>query len=170
MDCNLSSSSNHGISQARMLEWVAISFSRESFQPRDQSQVSWIAGRFFTIWATREAQIKWSHCVVHTAFLHSFTLSPPSSLPQTLAPWREELCLSYSWDQHKLAFQSVFIKWMNDLQFRWLGWNRPKRKKSNSSSSGVWAPRSPKERAYGSLGFHTFLQGSPWLWLYTWSY
>ena len=38
----------------RILEWVAISFSRESCQPRDQSQVSWIAGRFFTVWATRE--------------------------------------------------------------------------------------------------------------------
>ena len=46
-------SSVHGISQARILEWVAIPFSRGSSQPRDQTQVSYIAGSFFTIWAAR---------------------------------------------------------------------------------------------------------------------
>ena len=45
----------HGILQARILEWVAIPFSRGSYQPRDQTQVSCTAGRFFTIWATKEA-------------------------------------------------------------------------------------------------------------------
>ena len=55
MDCRLPRSSLHGISQARILEWVAISFSRLSSQPRDRSWVSCISGRFFTIWATREA-------------------------------------------------------------------------------------------------------------------
>ena len=45
-----------GILQARILEWVAIHFSRGSSQPRDQTQVSQIASRFFTVWATREAQ------------------------------------------------------------------------------------------------------------------
>ena len=42
--------------QARILEWVAFPFSRGSSQPRDRTQVSHIAGRFFTSWATREAQ------------------------------------------------------------------------------------------------------------------
>ena len=46
----------HEILQARILEWVAFPFSRESSQPRDRTQVSCIAGRFFTSWATREAQ------------------------------------------------------------------------------------------------------------------
>ena len=46
----------HGILQARILEWVAFPFSRGSSQPRDQTQVSRIAGRFFTSWASREAQ------------------------------------------------------------------------------------------------------------------
>ena len=50
----------HGILQARILEWVAFPFSRGSSQPRDQTQVSHIAGRFFTSWATREAQEYWS--------------------------------------------------------------------------------------------------------------
>ena len=45
----------HGILQARILEWVAISLSRWSFQPRDRTQVSCIAGRCFILWATREA-------------------------------------------------------------------------------------------------------------------
>ena len=56
MDCSPPASSVRGIPQARTLEWVAISFSRGSFQPRDQTQVSsCIAGRFFTDWATRKA-------------------------------------------------------------------------------------------------------------------
>ena len=50
----------HGILQARKLEWVAVPFSRESSQPRDWTQVSHIAGGFFTSWATREAQEYWS--------------------------------------------------------------------------------------------------------------
>jgi len=50
----------HGILQARILEWVAVPFSRGSSQPRDRSQVSHIVGRFFTSWATREAQEYWS--------------------------------------------------------------------------------------------------------------
>ena len=44
-----------GILQARILEWVAFSFSRGSSQARDRTQVSCIAGGFFTSWATREA-------------------------------------------------------------------------------------------------------------------
>ena len=55
MDCSPPGSSVHGILQARILEWVAISFSRESSRPRDWIQVSRIAGRCFNLWATREA-------------------------------------------------------------------------------------------------------------------
>ena len=54
VDCSLPGSSVHGISEARILEWVAISFSRVSSWPRNQTQVSCIAGRFFTNWAMRE--------------------------------------------------------------------------------------------------------------------
>ena len=53
MDCSLPDSSFHGILQARILEWVAVACSRGSSQPRDWTQVSLIAGEFFTIWATR---------------------------------------------------------------------------------------------------------------------
>ena len=58
MDCSLPVSSVYGIFQARILEWVAISFSRGSSQPRDRTLVSCNAGRRFTIWATREAQVR----------------------------------------------------------------------------------------------------------------
>ena len=56
MDCSPLSSSVHGILQARVLEWVAISSCRGSSWPRDWPRVSCNAGIFFTIWATREAQ------------------------------------------------------------------------------------------------------------------
>ena len=54
MNCSLPGSSVHGIFQARVLEWVAISFSRGSSRPRDRTRVSRIVGRCFTVWATRE--------------------------------------------------------------------------------------------------------------------
>ena len=57
---SLPGSSVHGILQARILEWEAIPFSMGSSQPRVQTQVSRIAGCFFTIWATREAHEYWS--------------------------------------------------------------------------------------------------------------
>ena len=57
-DCSPPGSSVHGILQARILEWVAIPFSRGSSQPRDRTQVSLIAGGFFTIWVIREAHVK----------------------------------------------------------------------------------------------------------------
>ena len=49
----------HGILQARILEWVAVPFSGGSFQPRDWTQVSHIAGGFFTSWATRPCFKSW---------------------------------------------------------------------------------------------------------------
>ena len=53
VDRSLPGSSVHRILQARILEWVAILFSRGSSRPRDLTQVSCIAGGFFTIWTTR---------------------------------------------------------------------------------------------------------------------
>ena len=49
VDCSLPGSSAHGILQARILEWVAISFSRGSSQPRDRTRVSHIGGRRFNL-------------------------------------------------------------------------------------------------------------------------
>ena len=54
MECSPPGSSAHGIFQT-ILEWVAMRFSRQSSQPRDWTRVSCMAGKFFTIWATRES-------------------------------------------------------------------------------------------------------------------
>ena len=59
MDCNLPGFSVHEIFQARVLEWVAIAFSRRSSWPRDWTWVSCIIDRHFTLWATREALWMW---------------------------------------------------------------------------------------------------------------
>ena len=56
-DCSPPGSSVHAFLQARIMEWVTMPSSRGSFQPRNQTQVSHTAGRFFTFRATREAQI-----------------------------------------------------------------------------------------------------------------
>ena len=56
IDCHPPGSSVRGIFQAAILEKFAILFCRGSSQPRDQTWVSYTAGRFFTVWATREAQ------------------------------------------------------------------------------------------------------------------
>ena len=63
VDCSLFRFSVRGIFQARVLEWVAISFSRGSSWPRDWAQVSHTVGRCFTLWATREVQkwYRWSY-------------------------------------------------------------------------------------------------------------
>ena len=53
----------HGILQAGILEWVAVPFSRGSSQPRDQTQVSCIVGRFLTCWAMREAHKSSKYCL-----------------------------------------------------------------------------------------------------------
>ena len=59
MDCSPPGSLVHGIFQAWILEWVAVSFSRGSSWPRDQTWVSCAIGRHFTVWATREALSWW---------------------------------------------------------------------------------------------------------------
>ena len=57
VDCSLPGSSVRGIFQARVLKWVAISFSRGSSRPRDWIWVSRIVGRRFTVWATGEGHL-----------------------------------------------------------------------------------------------------------------
>ena len=103
MDCSLPGSSVHGIFQAIVLEWVAISFSRGSSWPRDRSRVSRIVDRRFTVWATGEVpyklktqSIQFSHSVVSDS-LRSLGLQharPPCPSPTPRAysnscPWSQ---------------------------------------------------------------------------------
>ena len=73
MGCSPPGSSVHGILQVRILEWVAMTSSRGSSQPRDWTPVSRVAGGFFTIWATREAlwyYICWIKIYISLFILH----------------------------------------------------------------------------------------------------
>ena len=84
MVCSPPGSSVHGILQARILECIAIFFPRGSYQPRNQTLVSCIAGRFFTNWATREALnvslVSWGRIVLlKTSFLELLLLCPKDS-------------------------------------------------------------------------------------------
>ena len=83
----------HGILQARILEWVAIPFSRGSSQPKDWIQVSCLAGRFFTIWASREAHVT----QVYTKTMHS---------RQTNKRW--QWCLN---NKHVWKLLAFYITW-----------------------------------------------------------
>ena len=72
MDCSPTGPSVQGIFQARLLEWIAISFSRGSSKPRDRTWVSCIAGTLFTVWATRKAQSRiLKYAFFHTVHFHS---------------------------------------------------------------------------------------------------
>ena len=64
MDCGPPGSSVHRILQARTLEWAAISFSRGSSWPRDQTWASCITGRFFTFWAPMVATLLLSNIYI----------------------------------------------------------------------------------------------------------
>jgi len=123
-------SSVHGIFQARILEWVSIPFSRGSFQPRDPTSVSCIAGRFFTIWATKEARIrtqKWhfekhrlgswsSKCGPGTVCLEGSLLPYTSCWACLWFPLRTYLSLRHTSDSLSLFLSNYSLI----PQFSWL--------------------------------------------------
>ena len=86
MDCSLPGCSVHRIFHVRVLEWVAISFSRGSSWPRDRTQVSYIAGRFFASWATRK---------VSSAYLRLLIFLPAILIP-ACAPSSPAFLMMYS--------------------------------------------------------------------------
>ena len=74
LNCSPSDSSVHGILQMRILEWIAIHFSRGPSWPRARTQVSCFVGGFITVWATSEAHFsfcyvaKWIRIYVYPLF------------------------------------------------------------------------------------------------------
>ena len=119
-------SSVYGVLQARILEWVAISFSRGSSSPRDRTRISCTAGRFFTVWATREAQI-WYY------FLPTFVLIRRVTLQKILNTFQNTLkivvlgtCyLSITWISKNLQ---SFLPWpQTQLQLMKFGVRRGER-------------------------------------------
>ena len=89
--CNPMNYMVHGILQARILEWVAFPFSRESSQPKDQTQVSCIAGGFFTSWATRKALINCLFLGLPTYILD------PVDWGKTAAVWMGKWNSKFKW-------------------------------------------------------------------------
>ena len=103
MYCSLPGSSVHGILQARILEWVAISFSRGPFPPRCQTWVSYvscIAGGFFTTWASRGV-VYWTRWHQNWATLELlsfwFPLSLESVMYWLIVRWHFFLLFLISW-------------------------------------------------------------------------
>ena len=85
MDCSPPGSSVHEILQARLLEWIAIPFSRGSSWPKDQTQFSCIAGRFLTIWVTRETRSLYNRYNIYNLSLVQFS-SVAQSCPTLCDP------------------------------------------------------------------------------------
>ena len=115
MDCSLPGSSIQGLFQARVLEWVAISFSRGSSRPRDWTRVSHITGRCFNIWAIRKAlalskqprNVSHSYCLVH------LTLGSVQSLCYVIfvaTPWTAAHQASLSITNSQSLFKLMSIK------------------------------------------------------------
>ena len=102
----------HGILQARILEWVAISFSRRSSQPRDRTQVSSIAKRHFTIWATREAQ-----SVTMEGRNQKEERIQPSSRKEFNFPWSlGKGDLKHNTLKKKIKGREILHKWRDKLE------------------------------------------------------
>ena len=95
------SSLSTGILQARILEWFAIPFSRGSSQARDQNQVSCIAGRFLTFWATREATVLFPNVCV-----------PNRGCWPCNCLYRLTLWLPQSWSMASSALASLRALWL----------------------------------------------------------
>ena len=113
-DCSLPGSSVHGIFQARILEWVAIPFSRGSFWFRDQTQISCVAGRFFTCLSYRKTMcwiVKEKLFVPRSTFLLEKGVFSHSAHSLWILVWTEKwegvyICILYAF----FAFYMLFIK------------------------------------------------------------
>ena len=145
VDCSSPGSSVHGILQARILEWVAIPFSRGSSWPRDRTRVSCLAGCFFTIWATGKSGL--DLCL----FL---TQSHPWSLPALIqpywTPWASfHLLFSPSW------WSSASLFCLHPIPFSWITAIQPSDVSLNiTSSRKPLVTLHPKAVGYALKGLH----------------
>ena len=101
MNCRLPGSSVNGTCQARILEWVAVSFSRGSSQSRDWTHISCIAGGFFTVCLCHQGSCRYRYIDI---FL--FILSPCTN-EKFLRLWT----LTYSWHLASYVVLVMFLYW-----------------------------------------------------------
>ena len=103
--CNPMIYTVHGILQAKILEWVAFPFSRGSSQPRVVTRVSWIAGRFFISWVTREPQDHSNKCI-NPQWVWCDWCPPKSCHPQPV--WSDPVACIPCLLQREVLLQSPF--------------------------------------------------------------
>ena len=123
MDCSLPVSSLHGILQARILEWVAVPFSRGSSQPRDWTQISLIAGGFLPSkppgkpWS-RPMPVSFAFFFLNTTYvasLLSITLKifSDENISHSSLYWISDKCLVLRWDTMAMHFFHHLDHWQN---------------------------------------------------------
>ena len=105
MYCSPPSSSVRGILRARILEWVAISFSRGSSRPRDQTQVSHIAGRRFNLCTTR---VNGLSCSSSLLFQSHPEMIQNSVIPSNMAAKRSDT-LGSGWGQMPVSSPTFYL-------------------------------------------------------------
>ena len=119
MDCSLPGSSVHGIFQAKILEYIAILFSRGSSQPRDWTQVCWTEGRLFTSWATRvSSNMQGTSAVMEAELLGRAQVEWICIINTYTDSWITCL-VSFGKEQSK-----IFSWWKHNLQKIWLEINQ----------------------------------------------
>ena len=120
MDCIV-----HGILQARILEWVAFPFSRGSSQPRDQTQVSCIVGRFFTSRTTREAQLYVYSSRIQTPRICILQYTQPRSQPYSATCRSPQATAAYKASTHAassdwIVFSTPIFPFHSDLSWSFI--------------------------------------------------
>ena len=122
MDHSLPGSSTHWILRARILEWVAISFFRESSWPRDLTRVSRIAGRCFNLWATKPCCWHWVVVKESSAFVAGYqarrTDSSCSEDLNSVMAFREGV-LKAVWGRGPQSMWSAYAQFLDWLAWRW---------------------------------------------------
>ena len=113
VDCSPPSFSVHGIFQARILEWIDISFSRGSSQPRDWTQISPIVDRRFTIWATRE--VLFTDYTTLKKFLYFCLLQFSHLLMESTSNLYQNVDMKLKWVNFELALRAIISYYYRDL-------------------------------------------------------
>ena len=164
MYCSLPGCSVYGIFQAIVLEWIAISFSRGSSQPRDRTRVSHTVGRCLTVWATREVPLYEVELVMDReawhAAIHGVAKSRTRLSDWTELNWTETTCVVQT-ECLKLIFKVLSpVPFSGSRGFLW-------EKFQGSYGFSLFAPLPPWEREMGCFLFTACLvRGSlkepPW--------
>ena len=162
--CLQPGSSVHATLQARTLEWVAISFSRGSSWPRDRTQVSCIAGRCFTLWATIPPRISLSSHFLHFQAIGTWAVFP------LLIPWLLlALCCGASFPRPlEAALKSVprGIPWWlggeeSAFTLRWQGVPVQSLVQEDPTCRGATKPMGHSKRSHPMTSQAPHLESSP---------